>query len=617
MEQPFHLRPSVGTWLTPVNRAAVSVPSAESAAGTAELPWLKPGAVELGLPAAKAWEPPAPRVSPFADRNRYCLRPSVGTWLVRQLDGPGEAWEASDKGMVDPPAVPWKAEFEANFDAFPAPPVMPLTKKGSDAKASPKNAGASEFISFKFAPPPPPAAVCQIGAIVEGAEVVVIEESLKKAESEARRKQGLLLEELVGTNRAEDDDIPLLDDDMGGEPVGWSPTRGGADGVDSPSDSDSEGEAADLAAARAGMQAPESPQKGKLDPQELAAKALAAQLAADGVGANRVPSPKSTPAKSAAQAPAPDVKAAPAAAPAPKQTAKPANSSSPPGVSGGPFSPPKRAPTVEAANLHDIDALVGNSLDKFFDDQKVWQRVESEVVESTRPKPSKGPPKAGESLFKVKVPRPYPGVQYRKSKRLNDRYQRYAEDGATVSGVVEDNGEWLRLAGNLYLPMRVGAVQILIKEGPDEPAKPERAGLSWFSCCTATTSTDAEVLVGDELDDVGNTRGPGGGGGMFMQDQPPHDAHRHSPLPMDEEDVSAGGRLRSLPESIGRNPLSNPDSTNRHFADPINPFADTDRPSRTQANRMSSSPPSGRLRRPTDDRERAPSQAMADDVFQA
>lgn len=55
--------------------------------------------------------------------------------------------------------------------------------------------------------------------------------------------------------------------------------------------------------------------------------------------------------------------------------------------------------------------------------------------------------KSGERRFRVQVPRPYPGVQYRRSKRLDDRYSRYAEHGTIVAGVVEDNGEWLRISG--------------------------------------------------------------------------------------------------------------------------------------------------------------------------
>merc|ERR1719284_1159688 len=41
------------------------------------------------------------------------------------------------------------------------------------------------------------------------------------------------------------------------------------------------------------------------------------------------------------------------------------------------------------------------------------------------------------SRFSVSVPKQYPGVQYRKSKNLSDRYQRYAEHGSVVQGVIE------------------------------------------------------------------------------------------------------------------------------------------------------------------------------------
>merc|ERR1712232_1099314 len=67
----------------------------------------------------------------------------------------------------------------------------------------------------------------------------------------------------------------------------------------------------------------------------------------------------------------------------------------------------------------------------------------------------------GSAKFKVQVPKPYPGVQYRKSKDLADKYDRYAKHGSTVIGAVEDGGEWLRVRDSLYLPMRLGTVQIL------------------------------------------------------------------------------------------------------------------------------------------------------------
>merc|ERR1712232_1402762 len=50
---------------------------------------------------------------------------------------------------------------------------------------------------------------------------------------------------------------------------------------------------------------------------------------------------------------------------------------------------------------------------------------------------------------------------YRKSKDLDNRYPRYAKHGSLVMGHVEDNGEWLRISTSVFLPMKVGAIQIM------------------------------------------------------------------------------------------------------------------------------------------------------------
>merc|ERR1711957_1135206 len=50
--------------------------------------------------------------------------------------------------------------------------------------------------------------------------------------------------------------------------------------------------------------------------------------------------------------------------------------------------------------------------------------------------------------YVVHVPRPYPGVQYRSSRRLDDRLPLYAMKGAAVEGLVDDEGAWLRVVRN-------------------------------------------------------------------------------------------------------------------------------------------------------------------------
>jgi hypothetical protein len=62
--------------------------------------------------------------------------------------------------------------------------------------------------------------------------------------------------------------------------------------------------------------------------------------------------------------------------------------------------------------------------------------------------------------FRVNVPSNYPGVQYRRSKNLQNRYCRYAQAGSIVHGLEED-GVWLRVAKNVYLPMVVGGRRVL------------------------------------------------------------------------------------------------------------------------------------------------------------
>jgi hypothetical protein len=171
----------------------------------------------------------------------------------------------------------------------------------------------------------------------------------------------------------------------------------------------------------------------------------------------------------------------------------------------------------------EIDVKVSKCIDKFFDDENSWQRVIREVSSTARPQPS---PQAvsGEGRFEVQVPKPYPGVQYRKSKRLEDKYNRFAAAGSEVSGQVEDGGQWLRIGKDVFLPMRIGTIEILRPVPGDtggspsgtaaangsaggKPKRKESApkqGLSsWWACCPGKdgqgTQNVDEVVVGNDL----------------------------------------------------------------------------------------------------------------------
>lgn len=77
--------------------------------------------------------------------------------------------------------------------------------------------------------------------------------------------------------------------------------------------------------------------------------------------------------------------------------------------------------------------------------------------------PGSGPMR-GMRRFTVRVPRGYPGIQYRKSKDLHDRTEGLvlvANEGHIVEGYVEDDGEWLRIRGDYFLPIHVGGKRVL------------------------------------------------------------------------------------------------------------------------------------------------------------
>mmetsp|Transcript_23772 Transcript_23772/g.74040 ORF Transcript_23772/g.74040 Transcript_23772/m.74040 type:complete len:344 (-) Transcript_23772:64-1095(-) len=143
-------------------------------------------------------------------------------------------------------------------------------------------------------------------------------------------------------------------------------------------------------------------------------------------------------------------------------------------------------------SFKDIDAQVQEGLDRFFADERCWEYVRREVSRTMRlrttarlaavPLPGK------KTRFHVQVPKPYPGVQYRRSKDLNDKHPLYAKHGSKVVGEVEEDGEWVRVrGGSLYLPLRIGPVQIL------QPL--------WAST-DREAANGAEDAAGDASDDV-------------------------------------------------------------------------------------------------------------------
>lgn len=116
--------------------------------------------------------------------------------------------------------------------------------------------------------------------------------------------------------------------------------------------------------------------------------------------------------------------------------------------------------------MEEIDTQVQSSLDAFFANERCWNKVSVEVrrtmnaraVSIARRVPAPGK----KASFRVQVPKPYPGVQYRKTKDINDKFPRFAKHGATVVGEVEDM-DWVKVRKDelLFLPLRIGPVQFL------------------------------------------------------------------------------------------------------------------------------------------------------------
>ena len=153
--------------------------------------------------------------------------------------------------------------------------------------------------------------------------------------------------------------------------------------------------------------------------------------------------------------------------------------------------------------MTEMDEEVTKNLEAFFADDESWQVLQRqlklrELSTGLSQKIANLHVNLLVSEFKVSVPKPYPGVQYRRSKDLEERYSRYAENGTVVFGQLEADGQWLRISGNIFLPVRVGQIHILdeadevkemrqldtkvVPDGKEEP--PE----GWLLCCPSNAN---------------------------------------------------------------------------------------------------------------------------------
>lgn len=124
--------------------------------------------------------------------------------------------------------------------------------------------------------------------------------------------------------------------------------------------------------------------------------------------------------------------------------------------------------SVAVAALGDSDSILQQVADEVR--EKSHDRVQSEDTPQSL---TQGQVQS----FRVSVPKGYPGIQYRKSKNLEDRYERYAKRGTVVSGEVENDGSWLKIGSSVFLPMHVGGLDVLepASAGEAEVARTEQS----------------------------------------------------------------------------------------------------------------------------------------------
>ncbi|CAE7347163.1 unnamed protein product [Symbiodinium natans] len=164
-------------------------------------------------------------------------------------------------------------------------------------------------------------------------------------------------------------------------------------------------------------------------------------------------------------------------------------------------------PTVQETSVVEMDDEVTQHLEAFFADEASWQMLQTQLKKDLTAGLSQRIANLHVNLFmsefKVSVPKPYPGVQYRKSKDLEERYSRYAENGTTVFGQLEADGQWLRISGNIFLPVRVGQIHILdeadeVKESRQlsqldtklVPDGKEEVPDGWLLCCPSNAKQE-------------------------------------------------------------------------------------------------------------------------------
>lgn len=177
--------------------------------------------------------------------------------------------------------------------------------------------------------------------------------------------------------------------------------------------------------------------------------------------------------------------------------------------------------------------------------------------------------------FRISVPQPFPGVQLRKSPNIDDKHDRFLQDGKEVRGKVDATGEWVKLKSKHYLPVKVGQIQVLHPVETHEepvPATTEVPQLTeedpssfWWSCCAGSA-----VIASIEANDLH----------VAPQDRASEREHDglegpgEMPVsPVANKMVTGGAPMSKAPTSLRPEAHTVVDLP-RHISHPIDPFSD-------------------------------------------
>lgn len=405
------------------------------------------------------------------------------------------------------------------------PPLQRLCE--SESTATPGSSGL-----FRLAPPPPPTNQFSVGATRTSTETVVKIETLQEQKAAATTSKTQELEDYGPTGAVfVDDEESLLGDD--------APKTGGAAGQKHTRDLDSDVEVdeADLASPGAKVQA-----APHLDPPV------------------ELPPPQ---ALSPAEAEPEEVEAEEE-----ELEEKPIETAN--GIDlHVSLAPPQEAP-VQPPRPDTVHDDLPVAPDTAPDTAGAFAAAETPAEASFRPILP-----GHVQTFRISVPQPFPGVQLRKSPNIDDKRDRFLQDGKEVRGKVDATGEWVKLKREHYLPVKVGQIQVLHPvETPEEPvpASPEVPPVTveedpssfWWTCCAGSA-----VIASIEANDLH----------VAPQDRASEREHEglEGEMPVSpvvaNKMVTGGAPVSKAPTSLRPEAHTVVDLP-RHISHPIDPFSD-------------------------------------------